>query len=111
MTALDAKIVPGFALVAAWLDLDARLAAADLVLTGEGTFDDSSLSGKGPGEVIRRAQALGKPVHVFAGRVEPSGTEAACTCHAITPSEITGETALRRGAEFLEQAVRAAALA
>jgi glycerate kinase len=49
---------------------DAALAKADLVITGEGTFDKTSLVGKAPGEVVRRAQAAKKKVAVVAGRVE-----------------------------------------
>ncbi len=49
---------------------DAALAKADLVLTGEGVFDPTSLVGKAPGEVLRRAQAAQKKVVVVAGRVQ-----------------------------------------
>ncbi len=49
---------------------DAALAKADLVITAEGVFDKTSLVGKAPGEVVRRAQAARKKVAVVAGRVE-----------------------------------------
>jgi glycerate kinase len=49
---------------------DAALAKADLVITGEGVFDRTSLAGKGTGEVVRRAQAAKKRVAVVAARVE-----------------------------------------
>ena len=49
---------------------DAALAKADLVITGEGVFDRTSLVGKAPGEVVRRAQAAKKKIAVIAGRVE-----------------------------------------
>jgi glycerate kinase len=49
---------------------DAALAKADLVITAEGIFDKTSLVGKAPGEVVRRAQAAKKKVAVVAGRVE-----------------------------------------
>ena len=86
MAAARAKLLPGFELVAAWLDLDARIAAADLVITGEGRFDDSSLSGKGPGAVAAHALAQGKPVHVFAGQVASTDSRAGLALHAITPA-------------------------
>src|SRR5262249_9138102 len=41
MTAAGAQLVAGFDLVSAWPDLEGRLARADLVITGEGRFDDS----------------------------------------------------------------------
>jgi len=49
---------------------DAALAKADLVITAEGAFDRTSLVGKAPGEVVRRAQAAKKKIAVIAGRVE-----------------------------------------
>ena len=49
---------------------DAALAKADLVITAEGIFDKTSLVGKAPGEVVRRAQAAKKKIAVVAGRVE-----------------------------------------
>ncbi len=104
MVGLGAKIVPGAALVSAWLDLPARLAAADLVITGEGRFDATSLGGKGPGELVAAARRLGKPVHVFAGRVDlPAlgGIEG----HAITPAGLPLAEALPRTAELLAATV------
>lgn len=105
--AAGAQLVPGADLVAAWLELDARLAAADLVLTGEGCFDDSSLTGKGPGAVVRRALALGKAVHVFAGRLAvTSPPPAGLHLHAITPPGTDLAVALPATAENLTAAVR-----
>jgi len=45
---------------------DAALAGADLVLTGEGVFDATSVAGKAVGEVLRRAQATRRKVAVIA---------------------------------------------
>lgn len=101
MVGLGATIVPGSALVSAWLDLPARLAAADLVITGEGRFDATSLAGKGPGSLVREARQRGKPAHVFAGSLgldEPG-------LHAITPAGLPLAEALPRTAEFLAAAI------
>jgi glycerate 2-kinase len=108
MAASSARLLPGFELVAAWLDLDARLAAADLVVTGEGRFDESSLSGKGPGAVVRRALALGKPVHVFAGEVALGRPIPGLSAHAMTPPGMPLAEALARAPSLLEAAVRRA---
>ena len=86
MAGTGAQLLPGFELVSAWLDLDARITAADLVITGEGRFDASSLSGKGPGAVAARALARGKPAHIFAGQVTATDARAGLTLHAITPA-------------------------
>ena len=64
-----ARLVPGAEWVLERVGFDAALAKADLVITGEGTFDRTSLAGKAAGEVLRRAQAARKKVAVVAGRV------------------------------------------
>ncbi|MSU72759.1 MAG: glycerate kinase [Opitutus sp.] len=107
MTAAGAQLLPGFDLVSAWLDLQARLGAADLIITGEGRFDESSLSGKGPGAVAARARALRKPVHVFAGQVTAAPREH-LSLHAITPAGMRLDEALRAAAVNLATAVRGA---
>ncbi|MDP3069900.1 MAG: glycerate kinase [Opitutaceae bacterium] len=108
MTATGAQLLPGFELVDAWLDIERRLAAADLVITGEGRFDDSSLQGKGPGAVAARALALGKKVHVFAGRATAARPPAQLSLHSITPDGLPLDQALRESARNLTAAVRAA---
>ena len=49
--------------------LDDRIAAADLVVTGEGAFDFQSLRGKLVGNILRRAEAAGTDRAVVAGVV------------------------------------------
>ena len=105
MVGLGAKIVPGSALVSAWLDLPARLATADLVITGEGRFDATSLGGKGPGALVTEARRLGKSAHVFAGSLGLPETDG---LHAITPPGLPLAEALPRTAELLAAAVRTA---
>ncbi len=65
-----AQLVPGAEWVLSRVGFDAALAKADLVITGEGSFDRTSLVGKASGEVVRRAQAAKKKVAVVAGKVE-----------------------------------------
>jgi glycerate 2-kinase len=97
--AAGARLVPGSALVAAWLGLDARLRAADWVVTGEGRYDDSSAAGKGPGAVVAAARAEGRRCVVFAGSIGVSGGasvagEAACALIAISDPSSPLERAL-----------------
>jgi glycerate kinase len=108
MAAAHARLVPGFELVSAWLDLDARIAAADIVLTGEGRFDESSLSGKGPGAVAAAAANLGKNVHVFAGALTEAVSPPGWHLHAIAPRDYAMEQARREAAQWLAQSVRTA---
>jgi glycerate 2-kinase len=105
MVAADARLLPGFDLFASWVDLDSRLRAADVVLTGEGRFDETSLSGKGPGEVARRALKLGKTVHVFAGQVSLQQEIPDLAAHAIAPAGMPLEEALAKASELLSGAV------
>jgi glycerate kinase len=107
LAAARARLLPGYALVAAWLDLESRLAAADLVLTGEGRFDGSSLGGKGPGALAARALELGKPTHVFAGQVAlPKERAGVLALHAISPPGEPLEEAKRNAAAHLTAAVQ-----
>lgn len=107
MAATGARLLPGFDLVSTWLDLEAKIAAADVIITGEGRFDQSSLSGKGPGAVAARGRALGKPVHVFAGAVTASAQDG-LSLHAITPPGTPLAAALRNAGSNLQAAVAAA---
>ena len=105
MAAAGARLLPGFDLVSAWLDLETKLAAADIVITGEGRFDESSLEGKGPGAVAARALALGKTVHVFAGQIA-AASRPGLTLHAITPPGTPLGQALRGAPANLAAAAR-----
>jgi len=67
---LGGRVVPGGALVADAVGLDARIAAADLVVTGEGRFDWQSLHGKVAALVAERALPHAVPTVVVAGQVE-----------------------------------------
>src|SRR5262249_8975381 len=71
LAALGAKLVPGFELVAASVGLDDALAEAELVVTGEGRLDSTSLAGKVVGGVARRAAARRLPFLAVAGDVDP----------------------------------------
>ncbi len=65
-----AKLESGFALIARHAKLDEQLLAADLVITGEGSLDRSSLMGKGPGEIAVRCRARKVPCLGLGGVVQ-----------------------------------------
>ncbi|MEO6121411.1 MAG: glycerate kinase [Acidimicrobiales bacterium] len=67
LAALGAALVPGFELVADLIDLESRMALADLVVTGEGFLDDHSFRGKAVGGVVEMAASADLPVLVVAG--------------------------------------------
>jgi glycerate kinase len=70
-----AGLVSGFDLLADLTGLAERIAAADLVVTGEGSLDEQTLAGKGPAGVAHLARSHGKPVWVFCGRSDPAARD------------------------------------
>ena len=112
MSFCGAQVCSGFDLVAATLRLEERIAASDLVITGEGRLDGQTLEGKGPAGVAAIARRLGKPTLAFAGSIAVNaGVDSLfdATC-AIIDEPVTLDEAMRRGAEFLERAARRAGL-
>lgn len=67
MAFAGAQLVSGFDMVADVCDLRQRLAKADLVITGEGSLDAQSLSGKGPVGIARLCRELRVPCIAVAG--------------------------------------------
>lgn len=65
----EATLEGGFALVAGLTGLAEKLADADLVITGEGSMDSQSLTGKAPIALAEAARERGIPVVAVAGRI------------------------------------------
>ncbi len=77
LLALGARVESGAGLVRGLVGLDAELDAADLAVTGEGSFDWQSLRGKLITAVARGAADRGTPCVVLAGQVSVGRREAA----------------------------------
>ncbi|TVT28428.1 glycerate kinase, partial [Amycolatopsis rhizosphaerae] len=69
LTLLHARFRPGIEVVLEMTGFEAKLPGADLVITGEGSFDEQTLRGKGPAGVAEAARRLGIPVVAMAGRL------------------------------------------
>jgi glycerate kinase len=69
LLALGGRCESGASIIAEHTDLAGDLAAIDLVVTGEGKFDDQSLRGKVVGALAAAARSSQKPVVVLAGQV------------------------------------------
>lgn len=69
LAALGATIRPGFDVVAEQLGLADAVRTADLVITGEGRLDASSLDGKATGSMIELCSSHGVPAAIVAGQV------------------------------------------
>jgi glycerate kinase len=67
---LGARLRPGIEVVMAAAAFERKLSGADLVVTGEGAFDGTSLRGKVPGGVLDAARDAGVPVAVVCGRAD-----------------------------------------
>lgn len=99
-----AQLVPGFEMVAEALDLESRVAEADVVVTGEGSLDAQSLQGKGPVGVAKLAKEAGATVVGVAGRVTREVRESGIFDHlgTLEQFELPVEESMRRGAELLQ---------
>ena len=67
--ALGAELVEGAEVVLDTIGFDERARNADLVVTGEGAVDATTLEGKAPGAVVRRCKLLGVRCELFGGTV------------------------------------------
>ncbi|MDC0772113.1 glycerate kinase [Streptomyces sp. HD] len=110
LAALGARLLPRFDVLLDHLDLDARLARADLVVTAEGALDHQTPRGKVPAEVARRAKLYGRPVLALAGTLgegahDVPGVDA---YSGILPAPMALAEALVRASELLTDATERA---
>ena len=101
-------MVSGFELVADAVGLEARIAAADLVVTGEGQLDRSSFDGKVIGRLAARCQAAGVPLVAVVGRIDPEGEAmlraTGGTAFSLVPGPMTAEAAMNQAEALLVRA-------
>ncbi|MFC5452812.1 glycerate kinase [Paenibacillus aestuarii] len=103
------SLMSGFELIAQLSGLEQQIAAADLVITGEGKFDGQSMYGKAPIGISRLAKQHDVPVVVFTGRFE--GTEQSIRqegVHAVVPivdKIMALDESMDQGEVLLKQAV------
>lgn len=89
-----------------------RLGGADLCITGEGRFDDTSFGGKSVGGVARLCNELGVPCVAIVGDADKAGADRARThdlsgLSVIRPSGMPLPEAIRRAGELLQQSAAA----
>ncbi|MDQ1676982.1 MAG: glycerate 2-kinase [Actinomycetota bacterium] len=96
---------PGIELVRTLVGLDDAMDRADLVITGEGSFDSQSLRGKVVSGVAGAALERGVPCLVLAGQVHVGKREAAAAgieaAYSLAEHAGSVDEALRRPAEAL----------
>lgn len=69
LASLGGELVAGAELVLDLIGFDAQARGAALVVTGEGTVDESTFEGKAPGTVLAHCERLSTPCVLFGGQV------------------------------------------
>ncbi|MFC7339588.1 glycerate kinase [Haloferula chungangensis] len=103
----DAKLVSGFELLADLTGLEARVRAVNHVVTGEGSIDFQSLSGKGPVALARMARSHGVAVTGFCGMSDEVARESGIfdSLHALADGGLPLETLIERAGPLLTEMV------
>jgi len=70
MSFCDAKVQPGFEVVAEAVRLEQKVKRADVIITGEGKLDNQTLEGKTPAGVAELGRKFCKQVFAIVGRAE-----------------------------------------
>jgi glycerate kinase len=110
MVFTGAELRSGIDMVCEVLEFDRHLEGADLVITGEGRADHSTIYDKAPVGVARRAMARGIPTVLLAGGLGPGHEElyqhgiAGIVCIADQPMGF--QQSLKRTGELLEAAAQ-----
>ena len=103
-----AEIRSGFQLVAEAVELERRVAKADLVVTGEGSLDRQTLEGKAPGQIAAMAAKLARPVYAIVGRADNDGRlrEAFDGIFEVARTDRVDPELIRRAPELLRMGGR-----
>lgn len=99
-----ARITSGVELVAEITGLRDKIEGADLVLTGEGSFDAQTTRGKAPAGVARIAGRMGVPAAVVAGRlVGDAGADLGpgAAAFSVVPGPMDMNEAMSRASELV----------
>lgn len=99
-----AEIVSGVELVAGVVGLRRRIEGADLVLTGEGSYDSQTSRGKAPAGVAAVAREAGVPVVFVAGRLSgdcPAPEREGVAAFSVTPGPMSEGEAMRNAGELV----------
>ncbi|REJ06847.1 glycerate kinase [Microbacterium bovistercoris] len=105
LVAWGARLLPGASEVARLIGLAEAIASADLVITGEGSYDGQSGDGKVPSFVAGLAEDAGVPAAVVAGRIT-ADADTSLFAASVSLTELSGssEAALADPARWLREA-------
>lgn len=105
---LEARLEPGFALFARHTRLEERVGESELVITGEGAIDRSTLMGKGAGELARLCRTCQVPCLGLSGAALPPEVQQApsnpfSALFSIVPQLASAQEAQARPHLWLER--------
>ncbi len=66
----EVSLVQGFQLLSSWLEIENKIKKADFVITAEGRFDQTSMDGKGPYQVVKVSHQNSTQSLVIAGSID-----------------------------------------
>ncbi|KAA1397764.1 glycerate kinase [Aeromicrobium ginsengisoli] len=109
MAALGAQSRSGADMVLDLLSFDDYVGPGDLVITGEGSLDEQSLSGKAPIQAARRAEGRGASTIAVVGRCLLTHEQLGCTpftsAHALRDLVHDDATSMRCATTLLDRVV------
>lgn len=107
---LNARLISGIGFIMGAIGLEEKIRHADLVITGEGSVDAQSFSGKVVGEILSIAKRNHKKVHILCGTSAIAYDEwrdkGITRLSALTDCAPTRQDAIREPARYLPCAIR-----
>ena len=103
---LGGRLVPGIRRIMEITGFPGRLLEADLVVTGEGCFDATSLQGKVVSGVLEAARSRGVPMVIVAGQARMAPPEGVAKLLTLTRDGEPPEAAMRETRLRLREAGR-----
>ena len=100
---LGGKLLSGWKFFTEITSLEEKVQWADVVVTGEGSVDSQSLSGKIVGGIMELARKWGKPVEIFCGISSLEQLPQGVRCHSLVSIEPDTQICMTRAAALLEK--------
>lgn len=103
-----AQIISGFDWISSIFDLQGKMHQTDIVITGEGSFDQQSLQGKATGKILEMCRHNNKALWIFPAGINESGYDFVDNAAQVFPvQKISGK---KVGLHDISKAVEQACL-
>ena len=100
---LGGKLLSGWRFFTEITSLEEKVQWADVVVTGEGSVDSQSLSGKIVGGIMELARKWNRPVEIFCGISSLDQLPQGVRCHSLVSIEPDTQICMTHAAELLER--------